>query len=230
MPKKTEPKTTKAKKTAQSEYSINVIDTDQKALDAIDLKSFYTEAELQQGFKPKFIHQILHTYLGNSRSGSSKVKDRSEVKGGGRKPWRQKGTGRARQGSIRSPLWRGGGITFGPTGQENYSRKLTKKMRNKALRYGLLAMQTNNNLVVLDSYPEIKTTREFAAFAKKLSLATRTILLINDKTLPYSVIAGNLDIVYPVLVSQLNPLQIFKADKLVGTREDIENLLKRIKA
>lgn len=96
------------------------------------------------------VHQVVVSQMANRRQVSAHTKGRREVRGGGKKPWRQKGTGRARHGSIRSPLWRGGGITFGPTKEEVYKKKINKKMKRKALFMALSAKIKNNLLILLD--------------------------------------------------------------------------------
>lgn len=96
------------------------------------------------------IHQVAVAQMANARQVLAHTKDRSEVRGGGKKPWRQKGTGRARHGSTRSPLWRGGGVTFGPTKERNFSKKINKKMRRKALLAVLSGKARDNELIVLD--------------------------------------------------------------------------------
>lgn len=115
------------------------------------------------------VHQVVVAQEANKRKVLAHTKDRSEVRGGGRKPWRQKGTGRARHGSIRSPLWRGGGITFGPTKQRNFSQKINKKMKRKALLMALSAKLQGKEIIILDklelSEPK---TREMAKIVKEL--------------------------------------------------------------
>ncbi|MBI3019785.1 MAG: 50S ribosomal protein L4 [Parcubacteria group bacterium] len=97
------------------------------------------------------LHQVITAMQANARQGSANTKDRSEVSGGGKKPWRQKGTGRARHGSIRSPLWRGGGITFGPRTERIYERKINKKMRAQALAVVLSEKMRHGEIIFLDA-------------------------------------------------------------------------------
>jgi large subunit ribosomal protein L4 len=96
------------------------------------------------------VYQAVVTQMANERQVLAHTKDRSEVRGGGKKPWRQKGTGRARHGSIRSPIWIGGGVTFGPTSARNFSKKINKKMKQKSIFMALSDKVANNNLVILD--------------------------------------------------------------------------------
>ena len=105
------------------------------------------------------VHQVVVCQASNRRQGNAQTKDRSEVRGGGKKPWRQKGTGRARHGSIRSPLWKGGGVTFGPRNERNYKKIVPKKMRRQALLMVLSAKAQNKFLIVLEGleFKEFKT-------------------------------------------------------------------------
>jgi large subunit ribosomal protein L4 len=115
------------------------------------------------------VHQVLISYTANKRQVSAHTKDRSDVRGGGRKPWRQKGTGRARAGSIRSPLWRGGGVTGGPTNEKVFAKTIPTKMRRKALFMVLSQKAKNNLLLVLDSMEmENAKTKTMATMINKL--------------------------------------------------------------
>src|SRR5690625_3362941 len=108
------------------------------------------------------IHEVIVMQRAAKRQGTHSVKNRSEVRGGGRKPWRQKGTGRARHGSIRSPLWVGGGVSFGPTKERNYKYKLPKKVRRLALRSALSSKVKSENMIVLDDLNlDAPKTKEF---------------------------------------------------------------------
>ena len=124
------------------------------------------------------VHQVLISQTANKRQVSAHTKDRSEVRGGGRKPWRQKGTGRARVGSIRSPLWRGGGVTGGPRNEKVYEKAIPTKMRRKALFMVLSEKAKNNLLVVLDSMEmETAKTKAMAKMMEKLPLAKESRLI-----------------------------------------------------
>ncbi len=114
------------------------------------------------------VHQVVTSYAANRRRGGAHAKDRGEVRGGGKKPWRQKGTGRARHGSIRSPIWRGGGVTHGPRAEKNYAKKIPKKMAQKSLRVVLSAKARDNEIIVLDAlaFPEGKTKGAARMFSK----------------------------------------------------------------
>ena len=113
----------------------------------------------EKGFKPDLIHQVVVSMQSNKRQGTAHTKDRGEVRGGGRKPWRQKGTGRARHGSSRSPIWIGGGVTFGPRNERNYKKVIPKNMRRAALFSVLSAKAKDNEILIIDkiSIQEPKT-------------------------------------------------------------------------
>src|SRR3989344_1341683 len=115
------------------------------------------------------VHQVFISHTANQRQNSAHTKNRSEVRGGGRKPWRQKGTGRARHGSIRSPLWKGGGVTFGPRNEKNWQKDIPKKMKKKALFMVLSEKVKNNLLVILDALEiQSQKTKEMAKIINKL--------------------------------------------------------------
>ncbi len=125
------------------------------------------------------VHQVVLAQTANQRQGSAKVKTRAEKRGGGRKPWRQKGTGRARVGSIRSPIWRGGGVTFGPTTEKVFKKRIPKKMRRKALFMVLSVKAKENLLLVLDKLEiEKPKTKVMAKVLNKLFLKKGSGLIV----------------------------------------------------
>lgn len=116
------------------------------------------------------VHQVMTAMLANKRANTAHAKTRSEVRGGGRKPWRQKGLGRARHGSIRSPIWKGGGVTFGPRNERNYSQKINQKMKKGALLTALSQKVRDNEVLILDKITlEKPKTKEAATIMKALS-------------------------------------------------------------
>ncbi len=130
-------------------------------------------------FNADLVHQVLVVQAARRRQGSAHTKDRSEVAGGGRKPWRQKGTGRARAGSTRSPIWRGGGVTFGPTKDRNYSSKLNDKMRQKALLMVLSEKARHNEVLMLEELKaEAPKTKAMAGLFGKLPSHTKSTMLV----------------------------------------------------
>ena len=133
-------------------------------------------------WNPDLIHQALTVQMANRRKVLADTKDRSEVRGGGKKPWRQKGTGRARHGSIRSPLWRGGGITFGPLKERIFSRKINKKMKQLAI-FGIISKKLSEQEVkIIDTLKlEDRKTKNLASLVKKFVSPKESLLLIPAK-------------------------------------------------
>ncbi|MCY9112787.1 50S ribosomal protein L4 [Bacillus atrophaeus] len=158
------------------------------------------------------------------RQGSHKVKNRSEVRGGGRKPWRQKGTGRARQGSIRSPQWRGGGVVFGPT-PRSYSYKLPKKVRRLAIKSALSSKVVDNNIVVLEDLTlDAIKTKEMAAILKGLSVEKKALIVTADVNETVSLSARNIPGVTVVQADGINVLDVVNHEKLLITKAAVEKV------
>ena len=152
------------------------------------------------------------------RQGTHKVKNRSAVRGGGRKPWRQKGTGRARQGSIRSPQWRGGGIVFGPT-PRSYSYKLPKKVRRLALKSALSAKAVDGNITVVDALSfDAPKTKEFAQVLNNLNVDTKVLLVVEDGNDFTALSARNLPKVKVIAPMNVNVLDVVTYEKVVLTQ------------
>lgn len=168
------------------------------------------------------MHQAVLAYLANQRLGTAKVKTRTEVRGGGRKPWRQKGTGRARHGSIRSPIWRGGGITFGPTGERNFKQVMPKKLKRLALKSALTVKVNAGSIIVVDSLTmDAPKTKEMAKMLGNLN-AGRKVLIVLDGS-PENVVksARNIPGVKTTHARQLNVYDILNTDNLVMTRDAV---------
>ncbi|MFJ7738037.1 50S ribosomal protein L4 [Lysinibacillus sp. NPDC097287] len=158
------------------------------------------------------------------RQGNHKVKNRSEVAGGGRKPWRQKGTGRARQGSIRSPQWRGGGIVFGPT-PRSYSYKLPKKVRRLALKSALSAKVVEQNFLVLDALTlTAPKTKEFTKILKDLSLEKKSLFVTADLDENVALSARNIPGVTVLTANGINVLDLLGHEKVVFTKAAVEKV------
>ncbi|AHN23740.1 50S ribosomal protein L4 [Lysinibacillus sphaericus] len=158
------------------------------------------------------------------RQGNHKVKNRSEVAGGGRKPWRQKGTGRARQGSIRSPQWRGGGIVFGPT-PRSYSYKLPKKVRRLALKSALSAKVVEQNFLVLDALTlAAPKTKEFTKILKDLSLEKKSLFVTADLDENVALSARNIPGVTVLTANGINVLDLLGHEKVVFTKAAVEKV------
>ena len=158
------------------------------------------------------------------RQGTHKVKTRSEVRGGGRKPWRQKGTGRARQGSIRSPQWRGGGIVFGPT-PRSYSYKLPKKVRRLAIKSVLSSKVIDNNIIVLEDLTlDAVKTKEFAGILKGLSVEKKALIVTEDANETVALSARNIPGVTVVEANGINVLDVVNHEKLLITKAAVEKV------
>ncbi|KZE48237.1 50S ribosomal protein L4 [Rossellomorea marisflavi] len=158
------------------------------------------------------------------RQGNHKVKNRSEVRGGGRKPWRQKGTGRARQGSIRSPQWRGGGTVFGPV-PRSYSYKLPKKVRRLAIKSALSTKVVEENILVLEALSfDAPKTKEFASVLKGLSINSKTLVVTEGLDENVALSARNIPGVTVVTASGISVLDVLGHDKLVMTKSAVEKV------
>lgn len=158
------------------------------------------------------------------RQGNHKVKNRSEVAGGGRKPWRQKGTGRARQGSIRSPQWRGGGVVFGPT-PRSYAYKLPRKVRRLALLSGLSAKVREENLIVLDELKlDAPKTKEFVQVLSALSIDKKALFVTANLDETVALSARNIQGVSVITADGINVLDLVGHEKLVITKAAVEKL------
>ncbi len=169
------------------------------------------------------VHQAVVQYLANQRQGTKGTKTRSEVRGGGRKPWRQKGTGRARQGSIRSPQWTGGGVVFAPKSRD-YSFKLNKKVKRLALKSVLTSRVSENKLLVLDdlSFDSIKT-KNMVNVVNNLKLKKALFVIDNnDKNVILS--ARNIQNIKTADVSTINSYDILKYDTLVVSKSAINKI------
>ncbi len=168
-------------------------------------------------------HELLKAaytmYLANGRSNLAVTKTRGLVRGGGKKPWKQKGTGRARFGSSRVPIWRGGGITFGPTGQENYSKQLNIKAKRLAIRQALsLASEAAKVTVIEDLASKAGKTAEVAKLLTKIG-ANRTVLVVVEQKTPELIRSTqNLQAVTLVSAHYLNVFDVLNADCIVFTK------------
>ena len=158
------------------------------------------------------------------RQGTHKTKTRTEVRGGGRKPWKQKGTGRARQGSIRSPQWRGGGTVFGPV-PRSYSYKLNKKVRRLALISALSTKVVDNDILVLDqlALAAVKT-KEMVSILNNLNITSKAVIVTADENTEVALSARNIPGVKVMTATQINVLDLLDATKLVITKDAVEKI------
>ena len=178
--------------------------------------------------KPAILHSVIINYLSSQRKGTASTKGRAEVQGGGRKPWRQKGTGRARAGSIRSPLWRGGGITFGPKPRD-YSYSIPKKMKRLAVKGVLSSKLKSGEFVVLD---ELKLTqpktKELAKILQGFKVQ-KPLLLVNEDESVIKRAARNLPNVNVSSPLQVNAYTLLNYDKIIVTKKALINIQERLR-
>lgn len=163
-------------------------------------------------------HELLKlaydSYLANARLASATTKQRGEVSGGGKKPWKQKGTGRARFGSTRNPIWRGGGIVFGPRGNENYTKKLSKTAKRVAVRQAL-TLANQDKKIIIDDIKATGKTSEVAKYLAENKLDRKVLVVVEDKTPELMRATNNLQQVLVVKANYLSVYHILNADKIV---------------
>lgn len=176
-------------------------------------------------WRADLVHQVVESMRSNKRAGTADTKGRGEVRGGGKKPWKQKGTGRARHGSSRSPIWVGGGVTHGPLAEKNYKRKITRSMRAQALFSVLSKKFKDEEIIFVDSLavPEIKT-KTATEIVKNLNLKNRTLVALHDREPKIEKSFRNISGLELVFVKNLNPLDVLNHKYLV-----IENPAEAVK-
>ena len=172
-------------------------------------------------------HELLklayHAYLANGRDNLAVVKTRGLVSGGGRKPWKQKGTGRARFGSSRNPIWRGGGIVFGPTGEENYTKRMSTQSRRTAIRQALSVAATANKISVIEAFdPKDGKTAEASKLLAKIGATGRTLVVVHEKDDLTMRATRNLQNVLVVTANYVNVYDVLNADSIVITKKSLE--------
>lgn len=187
------------------------------------------EVELNEavfGIEPNthVLHDAVVLQRASLRLGTHKVKGRSEVRGGGRKPWKQKGTGRARQGSIRSPQWVGGGVVFGPT-PRSYSIKMPKKVRRLAIKSALSSKVIDQDIIVLDALTmNAPKTKEFAAILNNLKVESKALVVAPSYDDNVALSARNIPGVKFVAADGINVLDVLTHDKLIITKEAVQKV------
>ncbi len=199
--------------------NVSVFNMEGKEVGTIELNDAIFGVKINE----HLVHMAVVQQLANNRQGTQKAKTRSEVSGGGRKPWRQKGTGHARQGSTRAPQWKGGGVVFAPVPRD-YSFKLNKKEKRAALKSALTSRVLDGKLIVLDELKldEIKT-KKFKAVMDNLKVSKALVVLAdNDKNVFMS--ARNLPAIKTTLTSTINVYDILKGDTLVLTKDAVAKI------
>jgi large subunit ribosomal protein L4 len=185
------------------------------------------ESVFGQSYNETLIHQLVTRYLAGARAGTKAQKTRSDVSGGGAKPWKQKGTGRARAGTTRSPIWRTGGVAFAAR-PRNYEQKLNKKMFRVGIRSILSELLRQNRLVVSDTIvPATPKTKEFSEKLKNID--ARRVLIIVDKVEANLALASrNIPNVEVIEAENLSPVLLVAADKIIATTSAIKKLEERL--
>ena len=198
---------------------VAVYNMEGKEVDSIELNDSIFGVEINE----HLVHMAVLQQLANNRQGTQKAKTRSEVRGGGRKPWRQKGTGHARQGSTRSPQWTGGGVVFAPTPRD-YSFKLNKKEKRAALKSALTSRVVENKFVVVDELKmdEIKT-KKFAEVLKNLNVE-KALVVLNDMDEKVIASAANIPTVKTSQTNELNVFDVLKYDTVVVTKAAVATI------
>ena len=172
-------------------------------------------------FNESLVHQAVVSFMASSRQGSAKQKNRSEVRGGGKKPYRQKGTGRARAGTIRSPLWRGGGVTFASR-PRNFSKKINKKMYRAAIKSIFSELVRQNRLVAIEKpVLEKPKTKEIANFLNEFSLS-KVLIIMDELDTNLYLSARNIPNVDVITVREINPINLLKPQKVAVTSEALK--------
>ena len=174
-------------------------------------------------FNESLVHQAVVSFMAASRQGSAKQKNRSEVRGGGKKPYRQKGTGRARAGTIRSPLWRGGGVTFAARPRD-FSKKINKKMYRAAIKSIFSELVRQNRLVAIEKpVLEKPKTKDIANFLKEFSLS-KVLIIIDELDMNLHLSARNIPNVDVITVKEINPVNLIKSHKVAVTSEALKQI------
>ena len=198
---------------------VSVYNIEGKEVDTIELNDAVFGVEVNE----HLVHMAVVNQLANNRQGTQKAKTRSEVSGGGRKPWRQKGTGHARQGSTRSPQWTGGGVVFAPVPRD-YSFKMNKKEKRAALKSALTSRVEENKFIVVDelNFDEIKT-KKFAEVMNNLK-ADKALVILGDMDTNVIKSAANIATVKTTQTSEMNVFDVLKYDTVVATKAAVEKI------
>jgi large subunit ribosomal protein L4 len=204
--------------------SVDIYNTNKEKVSQVELDEKIFDCEVN----PHLLYETVKEHLAKRRIGTASTKNRSNVRGGGKKPWRQKGTGRARAGTTRSPLWTGGGVVFGPHPRD-YSYRINKKVRKSALRSALSSKLKENNLILVDTIhlPEIKT-KTFISLLDRLDI--QDALIVDDGNTNLEKSAQNVPLFKIVRPEGLNVYDILKREKLVITQASLEKITRNLSA
>lgn len=170
----------------------------------------------------ELIQQAYVAHQANGRTNNARTLEKGEVRGGGRKPWKQKGTGRARVGSIRSPIWRGGGITFGPTGNENYTKSLSKTAKRTAVKQALSVANKSKKISVIEKIESKEgKTAPIAQLLDKVGAQRRTLVVVAEKNELIDRATRNISNTKTTAATYLNVFDIMNADSIVMTKDAV---------
>lgn len=204
----------------------SILDKNGKETGKINLPDILTKGNVKTGV----LHQAVVKYQASLRQGTLSTKERGEVSGGGVKPFRQKGTGRARAGSSRSPLWKGGGITFGPHPRD-FGYKISKKAKRGALAEALKSKFQSDELYLINELNEpLQKTKDFAKILKALKIDTKTLALLDGSDVSILRVSRNIPFIKLMRSQDVNALDICNCRKLLLTKTAYENLVKRIQS
>lgn len=202
----------------------DVINTDNKIVDEVELEDAIFKASINE----PVMHQVVKMQLAGRRRGTACTKERAEVRGGGRKPWKQKGTGRARSGSNNSPLWIGGGVTFGPK-PRSYAFSVPKKMKRMALKSALSSKLHDGELAVIKEFNfEKPCTKHLVEIMQQLDVSGRVLIVDDEKNVNLIKSSRNIQGVKVLSVAGLNVYDILLADKLMILQPAIEAIKERL--
>lgn len=203
---------------------IDVVDKTGKKTESMELDNSIFGAKPNE----ELLTQYVRVYRSNQRQGTSATKTRTDVSGGGRKPWRQKGTGRARHGSIRSPIWVGGGVSHGPQ-PKSWRLKMPQNQKRKAVIYALSARQGEGKVRVLDSFGMRKPkTKTMVEILENLDLHGKTLIILDKANTAVSKSASNLKKVRTAIADNLNAYQVLDSDNILFVKGAVDKLQKRL--
>ncbi len=205
--------------------TISLYNTQAKEVGKVDIDEKFFDGKVNE----PLLRQVLKMYAANRRQGTASTKTRKDVRGGGRKPWKQKGTGRARAGTIRSPLWRGGGVTFGPHPRD-FSYTLPQKIKRKAIVSALNIKFKDNQFVVIDKI-ELKEakTKEWAEILAAFKINKGCLVLLNEPNLNVQRAGRNIPNLFIKPFDSVNAVEIYEHRKLIVEKEALEKLVLRFK-
>ncbi|HLS53426.1 MAG TPA: 50S ribosomal protein L4 [Tissierellaceae bacterium] len=199
---------------------INVYNMSGDQVEEIELKEEIFDVEINQ----HVVYEVVKNQLANKRQGTQSVKTRADVRGGGRKPWRQKGTGRARHGSIRSPIWVGGGVTFAPKPRD-YSYRVPKKVRRLAMKSALTSKVQNEEIIVVDELKfDAPKTKEMINVLENLNAEKKALIVTVNSDMNIIRSARNIPNVEVTVVENLNVYDILKYDSFIITKEAVRKV------